>query len=309
MRYIFYTSVGVVLLAIVGMLLFLYVDSAKQLNEVNVSTESSDPPPEQGEVVEIIDGLTVMLASGHKVRYLGVRMPNVRQRVECYGKEALAMNESVVGKTVRLESDPILERAEDGAWLRYVFTAKKEKDSMPNEQTDNGSSAPINDDTNLDSPNDVNVANDVTAISSIEPTSNADDSNNDGEGEDEDNEEDDEYMINERIIEMGTGFPLLSEEMIYFDRMASGMRYSMATEKGLWGKCEIDAPEGGLPQTNIIEECVIKGKVLMNGDKVYREPGCAAYANTVVLQYSKGDLWLCSKEEAEEGGWQRAKDC
>jgi endonuclease YncB( thermonuclease family) len=296
MRYIFVVSIGTVLSAIVAMLVFLYIDSAKQLDKTNISTESNNSPPERSKVVEIIDGSTIKLASGHKVRYLGVRMPNVRQRIECFGKEALAMNESVIGKTVRLESDPVLERAEDGAWLRYVYTPKVKEEKVLDDKPTNGSDVLLNDAIDTDDNNNSVVADDIPAISYTEPDIGV-------------NNEEDEYMINEQIIETGVGFPLLSEEMTYFDRMASGMKYSRATEKGLWGKCEIDTPEGGPPRTNVVEECIIKGKVLINGDKVYREPGCTAYANTVVLQYSKGDLWLCSKEEAEESGWQRAKDC
>ena len=301
------------MLAIIGMLVFLYIDSAEKLNEVGISAKSDDPPPERSEIVEVIDSSTVKLASGHKVRYLGVRMPNVKERVECYGKEALAMNESVIGKVVRMESDPILERAEDGAWLRYVFTPEAEKENNSDDEPVSGTVAPINEGSELSDIESELIADELTAIESVEPIAVAGDDVSVGDSVNEvseDKEEIDEYMINERIIEMGAGFPLLAENMIHFERMASGMKYSRATEKGLWGACEIEAPEeGGLPQTNVIEECIIKGKVLMNGDKVYREPGCAAYGNTVVLQYSKGDAWLCSKEEAEEGGWVRAKDC
>lgn len=324
MRYIFYTSVGIVLLAVSGMLVFLYFDSAEQLNTANTSTEST-PPPERGEILEVIDGLTIKLASGHKVRYLGVRMPNIRQEIECYGKEALAMNESVIGKTIRLEGDPILDRAEDGAWLRYVFIIKEETGQSLSEDTTSVSVAPINDDADFSGASVEISTNDASATLSMEPfilpesdlqhdstiKKNDEIINeqiDDGEESNRANENDD-YMINERIIEMGVGFPLLNEGMIYFNKMASAMKYSRATKKGLWGNCEIDALESGLPRTNVVKECVIKGKVLMNGDRVYREPACAAYGNTVVLQYSKGDAWLCTKEEAEEGGWKRAKDC
>lgn len=308
----------------VGMLVFLYIDSAEQLSEASVSAELDDPPPERSEVVEVIDGMTIKLASGHKVRYLGVRMPNVRQKVECYGKESLAMNESVIGKTVRLEGDPILDRAEDGAWLRYVYAPEAKKENIPDEESASGSDAPINEeeasggDDNIDGDAPPAIGSTEVPIISVEEEYILDEEGSESEKKQaEGDEEEDahqgaregEYMINERIIEIGAGFPLLSEEMIYFDRMASGMRYSQATEKGLWGTCELETPKGGLPITNTVEECVIKGKVLINGDKVYREPGCAAYGRTVVLQYSKGDAWLCSKEEAEEGGWQRAKDC
>lgn len=48
-----------------------------------------------------------------------------------------------------------------------------------------------------------------------------------------------EILINNRIIEMGLAFPLLSPDMKYHSMMSSSTRYASATYRGLWGECEV----------------------------------------------------------------------
>ncbi|OGY38096.1 MAG: hypothetical protein A3I08_01015 [Candidatus Andersenbacteria bacterium RIFCSPLOWO2_02_FULL_46_11] len=118
-----------------------------------------------------------------------------------------------------------------------------------------------------------------------------------------------EYLVSERIIEMGLGFPLLGKEMMYYDRLSSAARYSSATKRGLWGQCEISQDnESGLLNTQTVEECNIKGVIISNGDKIYRTSSCAGYKDMVVLLY-KGGKWLCSEEEAVSSGYVKAVDC
>lgn len=75
-------------------------------------------------VVRIVDGDTIELEGGQKVRYIGVDTPesvSTKQSVECFGKEASAKNkELVVGKKVRLEKD-VSETDRYGRLLRYVY--------------------------------------------------------------------------------------------------------------------------------------------------------------------------------------------
>ena len=81
--------------------------------------------PETGKVAEIEDAGTVVLGSGQRVRYLGVNIP---AQEECFGDLAREANESLLGKRIRLEKDPLAEKAPDGAYLRYVyFTPEKEE--------------------------------------------------------------------------------------------------------------------------------------------------------------------------------------
>jgi hypothetical protein len=81
----------------------------------------NDAPPEFATVTGVVDAITITLDSGQNVRYLGVRAPSVAGTVECFGREAVQANESVIGKKVRLEKEPLIDREQDGAWGRYVY--------------------------------------------------------------------------------------------------------------------------------------------------------------------------------------------
>ena len=88
-----------------------------------------EPPPlgmyfERAQVVRVIDGDTIEIASGEHVRYLAIDTPQTvhpEKPVQCYGKEASDRNKELVeGRKVKL-----LREGEDkdkfGRLLRYVF--------------------------------------------------------------------------------------------------------------------------------------------------------------------------------------------
>lgn len=75
-------------------------------------------------VKRVVDGDTIELDNGEKVRYIGINTPesvDPRRKVECFGKEASVYNKELVeGKEVRLERD-ISERDTYGRLLRFVY--------------------------------------------------------------------------------------------------------------------------------------------------------------------------------------------
>lgn len=75
-------------------------------------------------VTKVIDGDTIELAGGKRVRYIGIDTPETvdpKRPVGCFGKEASAKNKRLVlGKTVRLEKD-VSETDKYGRLLRYVY--------------------------------------------------------------------------------------------------------------------------------------------------------------------------------------------
>lgn len=83
-------------------------------------------PTEDGSarVARVIDGDTVVLASGERVRYLGIDAPELdhpSDGIECFGREAAERNrELVAGRLVRLQADQT-DRDEFGRLLRYVY--------------------------------------------------------------------------------------------------------------------------------------------------------------------------------------------
>lgn len=75
-------------------------------------------------VTRIIDGDTIELENGKKIRYIGVNSPETvapKRPVQCYGKQASAYNKNLVlGKKVRLQKD-VSETDKYGRLLRYVY--------------------------------------------------------------------------------------------------------------------------------------------------------------------------------------------
>jgi len=91
----------------------------------------SDPLPQATstikdtiKVTRIIDGDTIELETGEKLRYIGIDTPETvdpRRGVECFGKEANEKNkELVLGKEVRLEKD-VSDTDRYDRLLRYVY--------------------------------------------------------------------------------------------------------------------------------------------------------------------------------------------
>ena len=76
-------------------------------------------------VTRVVDGDTIEIEGGQKVRYIGIDTPEVadpRKPVQCFGKEASNKNKDLVeGKRVRLEKD-VSETDKYGRLLRYVYS-------------------------------------------------------------------------------------------------------------------------------------------------------------------------------------------
>ncbi len=74
-------------------------------------------------VTRVIDGDTIVLENGERVRYIGIDTPEISQN-ECFALEAKKKNEELVlGKRVRLEKD-VSERDKYGRLLRYVYVGE-----------------------------------------------------------------------------------------------------------------------------------------------------------------------------------------
>ena len=79
---------------------------------------------EKFKVTRVIDGDTIELSNGKKVRYIGIDTPetvDTRKPVQCFGKEASKANKDLVlKKTVILKKD-VSETDKYGRLLRYVY--------------------------------------------------------------------------------------------------------------------------------------------------------------------------------------------
>jgi micrococcal nuclease len=78
------------------------------------------PTRDPGSVSRIVDGDTIVLASGQRVRYIGIDTPELSP-LEPFAREATQANRALVeGKTLRLEKD-VSETDRYGRLLRYVW--------------------------------------------------------------------------------------------------------------------------------------------------------------------------------------------
>ena len=75
-----------------------------------------------GHVVErVVDGDTIVLSGGRRVRYIGVDTPELGDNPERYGMEASGFNRSLVaGRVVTLQED-VSETDRFGRLLRFVY--------------------------------------------------------------------------------------------------------------------------------------------------------------------------------------------
>lgn len=106
------------------------VEPSEQTVEAQVA--EAEPQKETVEVTRIIDGDTIEIEGGQKIRYIGIDTPESKdpnRPVECFSSEATQKNEELVaGKEIRLEKD-VSETDRYGRLLRYVYV----DDQMVNE--------------------------------------------------------------------------------------------------------------------------------------------------------------------------------
>ncbi len=78
-------------------------------------------PPDTARVTRVIDGDTITIEGGYRVRYIGIDTPEIHPELRAYGMEALEANRKLVeGKEVWLEWD-VSETDKYGRLLRYVY--------------------------------------------------------------------------------------------------------------------------------------------------------------------------------------------
>ena len=78
-------------------------------------------PPDTALVTQVIDGDTIVIAGGYRVRYIGIDTPEVYPQQKAYGMEAWQANCRLVeSKIVHLERD-ISQTDKHRRLLRYVY--------------------------------------------------------------------------------------------------------------------------------------------------------------------------------------------
>lgn len=103
------------------MILMLFVGMT---NSDSLKSSTITPNGNAVKIVRVIDGDTIEIEGGEKIRYIGIDAPetvNPRKTQQCFGREATRKNKALVeGKTARLEKD-ITDRDKYNRLLRYVW--------------------------------------------------------------------------------------------------------------------------------------------------------------------------------------------
>ncbi len=130
MRRLFFL-VGIFFLIVGASFIFVFTQSQKTPSQRRGSeiTEQATAPGllretgEEAKVFRVIDGDTIELSDGRRVRYIGIDTPEIVQPrpIECFGGEAKEANRMLVEqKNIRLIKD-ISDVDTYGRLLRYVY--------------------------------------------------------------------------------------------------------------------------------------------------------------------------------------------
>jgi micrococcal nuclease len=115
----FYLLLGFCLV-FVGFVIFSQKSQISLISPISLTTPTSLNSPTFARVTKVIDGDTIEIENGDRVRYIGINTPEV-EISECYATEASEINKNLVlGKVVKLEKD-VSETDKYGRLLRYVY--------------------------------------------------------------------------------------------------------------------------------------------------------------------------------------------
>ncbi len=97
--------------------------------ETNALAEVDQRVFEEAVVAKAVDGDTIELTTGERVRYIGIDTPETKhpkKGVQCFGREAAARNKELVeGKTILMEKD-VSDTDRYDRLLRYIYLPNPE---------------------------------------------------------------------------------------------------------------------------------------------------------------------------------------
>lgn len=112
------------IISFVAILVFSLAKTWQTMVNLEVLGEQQDHDQETALVARVIDGDTIELADGRKLRYIGIDTPELgtrNQQTDCFASEAAEYNRQLVeGETVTLEVD-VGQTDRYGRLLRYVW--------------------------------------------------------------------------------------------------------------------------------------------------------------------------------------------
>ena len=239
----------------------------------------------EAKVSRVVDGDTVELSDGTKVRLTGVNTPESTTRTEPYGKEASNYTkDQLTGKTVYLEKD-VSETDQYGRLLRYVWL------DIPKEITDSEIKAKMF--------NAILVKNGYAEVSTYPPdvkykeyfTKYNAAARNENKGL---------WSINHNGTTKGdspsSGTSVNSSDTENPKGTANSNNISTntsstANKSSMQSSSSPNSPSHGL----------IKGNINSNGEKIYHVPGGQFYDKT------NAEEWFNTEQEAQAAGYRKSK--
>lgn len=244
---------------------------------ISTTTSTTTPPPSVVKKVEsdgvlvtrVIDGDTIEIESGQKIRYIGIDTPETvdpRKPVQCFGVEASNRNKQLVeGKRVHLEKD-VSEVDRYGRLVRYVYVG----DTFINLVLIREGFA-----YSYTYPPDVKYQSQFTEA---------------------------ERLAREQKKGLWSACPVSVPEQLVAPAPTPTLIPTPTTTP-----TPTPSPlPASTPQPT--PSCTIKGNISSGGEKIYHVVGCGSYSATKIDE-PRGERWFCTEEEAVAAGWRKAKNC
>ena len=126
----------------------------------------------------------------------------------------------------------------------------------------------------------------------------------------------DDMFVNQRLLRGGyADIGSASQDRVYRSLLVSARNQAVTERNGMWGVCEDrgDTAETEYPLEGNDQpqdpNCTIKGNISrLNLGKTYFFVGCSNY-DKVKIDFSKGEQYFCTEEEAMEAGFAKSGSC
>ena len=254
--------------------------------------ETPSVETELKKVTQVIDGDTIEIEGGAKIRYVGINTPETNHPSlgkECYGEQAKEANKLLVeGQMVRLEKD-VSETDRYGRLLRYVYVG----DIFVN---------------------DYLVREGFAFASSYPP---------DVRHQERFTEAQREALEKERGFWQACKVSDNQKNILGYrteiSRSPEAVTPKIENSPSATVDSEKDEDTVAMQQqspvnvsmaANTVTDssgCKIKGNI-SSGGKIYHLPECKSYEKTAI-DTTAGERWFCNEEEAVVAGWRKTKNC
>lgn len=297
-------SVLLVIFLVLALLTRVFVSPSKKVSnkqtatvEKNKNVLSSEKEKEEEKdasdssslvkVVRVIDGDTIEIEGGERVRYIGIDAPETNQNLECFATESAAKNsELVLNKEVLLEKD-ISETDRYQRLLRNVRIG----DVFVNEELVREGFARVS-----TFPPDIKYKEKLIEAERLAKANNKGLWGSCAK------------VAGESTTELQSDSPTFSNTNTSANYSESNNKTETSSSEKTKTSEKISTPPSPYCHATESSSCKIKGNINDKKEKIYHIPGCGSYKKTVINP-EDGECWFCTEAEASAAGWRKAGNC